>query len=82
MSRSARRAASDTRRRQRHDRAIATTERQRGPRHGFHVAAATGLRLLKHQEGVGVHPILLHRLGSLVALHRFLKLAEVGDLEE
>jgi hypothetical protein len=41
-----------------------------------------GLRLLEHQEGVGVNPIPLHRLSSLVALHRFLKRAEVGDLED
>ena len=40
------------------------------------------LRLLEHHEGVRVNPVALHRLGGLVALHRFLKRAEVGDLED
>jgi acetyltransferase-like isoleucine patch superfamily enzyme len=40
------------------------------------------LSLLEHQESVGVNPVPLHRLGSPVALHRFLKLAEVRDLKD
>jgi hypothetical protein len=40
------------------------------------------LRLLKHHERVGAHSIALHRLSSLAAVHRFLELAEVRDLEE
>ena len=38
--------------------------------------------LLKDNEGVGLNPIALHRFGGLVALHRLVKRAEVGDLED
>lgn len=50
------------------------------PRRSFSINA--GLTLLEDHERVGVNPIALHRLGCLVALHRFLERAEVRDLEE